>query len=191
MAVRGSIPLPERGRSSIAGFSTTLFFPDYPTPIPSRPPTKLRAPVFLAAKTGRRKIVRGGKDRMLAQPTAGGLHFRERLPRPGSSTKCQVSHDWSWPQEAPGAKTSLVQKRVEIGLSVDRTALGLQDVRCTTALPPKAEVHPQFRYVAEVPQAAVSNRSKASAYSMTSSAWASSVDGISRPSAFATMHAAQ
>jgi len=47
-------------------------------------------------------------------------------PRPGSSTKCQVSYDWSWPQEAPGAKTSLVQKRVEIGLSVDRTALGLQ-----------------------------------------------------------------
>jgi hypothetical protein len=57
--------------------------------------------VFLAAKSGRRKIVRGGKDRMLAQPTAGGLHFRERPPRPGSSTKCQVSYDWSWPQEAP------------------------------------------------------------------------------------------
>jgi len=63
---------------------------------------------------------------MLAQPTAGDLHFRERSPPPGSSTKCQVSYDWSWPQEAPGAKTSLVQKRVEIGLSVDRTALGLQ-----------------------------------------------------------------
>ena len=104
------------------------------------------------------------------QPTAGGLHFRERSPRPGSSTKCQVSYDWSWPQEAPGAKTSLVQKRVEIGSVSIARIWACSDVRCTTALPPKAEVRPQSRYVAEVPQAAVSNRSKASAYSMTSSA---------------------
>jgi hypothetical protein len=37
------------------------------------------------------------------------------------------------------------------------------DVRCMTALPPKAEVHPRSCYVAFVPKAAVSNRSKAAA----------------------------
>src|SRR5215472_14828505 len=86
---------------------------------------------FEPARLPRRKV-RQAENRARWQrsdacaPTAGGLHFRERFPRPGSSTKCQVSYDWSWPQEAPGAKTSLVQKRVEIALSVDRTALGLQ-----------------------------------------------------------------
>src|SRR5262249_62204843 len=34
------------------------------------------------------------------------------------------------------------------------------DVRCMTVLPPKAEVHPRSCYVAQVPKAAVSNRSK-------------------------------
>jgi len=34
------------------------------------------------------------------------------------------------------------------------------DFRCMTALPPKAEVHPRSCYVANVPEAAVSNRSK-------------------------------
>src|SRR5262249_60984406 len=37
------LPLKGGEVTSIAGFSTTLFFPDYPTPIPNRPPTKLRA----------------------------------------------------------------------------------------------------------------------------------------------------
>jgi hypothetical protein len=32
----------------------------------------------------------------------------------------------------------------------DATNRHCSDVRCTTALPPKAEVHPQSRYVAEV-----------------------------------------
>jgi hypothetical protein len=38
--------------------------------------------------------------------------------------------------------------------------LSSEDVRRTTALPPKAEVHPRSCYVAQVPQVAVSNRSK-------------------------------
>src|SRR5262249_22319414 len=96
--------------------------------------------VFLAAKSGRRKIVRGGKDRMLAQPTAGGLHFRERPPawlfhEMSSFLRFELAAGGPWGQD-----------------------WACSDVRCTTAFPQKAEVHPQFRYVAEVPQAAVSNQ---------------------------------
>src|SRR5439155_2024889 len=61
------------------------------------------------------------------------------------------------------------------------------DVRCTTVLPPKADVHPRSCYVAFVPKAAVSNRSKAAPYSITSSARASSVSGTVRPSALAVL----
>src|SRR5215471_21847828 len=104
----------KRGPPSIAGFNPVLPRLSHPHPKPSAYEASSQ-PVFLAAKSGRRKIVRGGKDRMLAhRPQAVFISVRGP-PRPGSSTKCQVSYDWSWPQEAPGAKTSLVQKRVEIG----------------------------------------------------------------------------
>src|SRR5215471_5089237 len=64
----------KRGPPSIAGFNPVLPGLSHPHPKPSAYEASSQ-PVFLAAKTRRRKIVRGGKDRMLAQPTAGGLHF--------------------------------------------------------------------------------------------------------------------
>src|SRR5262245_16550635 len=63
------------------------------------------------------------------------------------------------------------------------------NVRCTTALPPKAEVHPRCCYVAEVPRAAVSRCSngvrRKPVYSITSSARNMIDGGICTPRAFA------
>ena len=49
----------------------------------------------------------------------------------------------------------------------------------------RADLHASSGHVAEVPQAAVSNRSKPTLYSITSSASASSVAGTSMPNALA------
>jgi hypothetical protein len=62
---------------------------------------------------------------------------------------------------------------VSIGVKLGRAG----DVRCTTALPPKEDVHPRSCYVAFVPDSDIW-----SDYSITSSARASSVGGTSRPS---------
>src|SRR2546421_1311353 len=56
-----------------------------------------------------------------------------------------------------------------------------------SALPLKADKAQTCRYVCFVPKAAVSNRSNAGPYSITSSARASIDGGISRPSAFAVL----
>ena len=61
------------------------------------------------------------------------------------------------------------------------------EVRCTAALPPKAEVHPRSRYVAQVPTAAVSTRSRTAPYSITSSARACSEGGTVSPSILAAL----
>src|SRR5262249_42506062 len=53
------------------------------------------------------------------------------------------------------------------------------DVRCMTALPPKAEVHPRFCYVANVPEADSCIAAKCPAYSITSSATTRSVCSMS------------
>jgi hypothetical protein len=61
------------------------------------------------------------------------------------------------------------------------------DVRCTTALPPKAEVHPRSCYVAFVPQGDICSAARNPVYSITSSARASSDGGTSRPSTLAVV----
>src|SRR5258707_5572835 len=58
------------------------------------------------------------------------------------------------------------------------------NVRCTTALPPKADVHPRCCYVAFVPISDICSAANCD-YSITSSARASSVGGMSRASALA------
>jgi len=58
------------------------------------------------------------------------------------------------------------------------------DVRCTTALPPEADVHARSCYVAFVPISDICSTANCD-YSITSSARASSVGGTSRPSALA------
>jgi len=48
-------------------------------------------------------------------------------------------------------------------MSLEGQLRSSEHVRCTTTLPPKAEVHPQSRYVTEVPGADMAS------YSITSS----------------------
>src|SRR5262249_4332006 len=60
------------------------------------------------------------------------------------------------------------------------------DVHCTTAPPPKAEVHPRSCFLAQVPTA-VSTRSRTAPYSITSSARASDEGGTVSPSILAAL----
>jgi hypothetical protein len=50
-----------------------------------------------------------------------------------------------------GAGSSPLQCGISTGL-MSEVGRHCSDVRCTTALPPKAEVHPQSCYVANVPK---------------------------------------
>ena len=76
---------------------------------------------------------------------------------------------------AAGFQSSLCRSWVKIGLRG-----GVR--RCMTAFPPKADVEPRSYDVANVPLAAVSNRSKQYLYSITSSAMARSDGDTVRPS---------
>src|SRR5215813_4824461 len=63
---------------------------------------------------------------------------------------------------AAGFRSCLCQLRVKIG--------HCGDVRRMTTFPPKAEVHPQFCYVAKVPKAVSCTAASRISYSTTSSA---------------------
>src|SRR5262245_28333597 len=82
MAVRGSIPPLKGGGHQHCRVQHNPVLPglSHPHPKPSAYEASSQ-PVFLAAKTGRRKIVRGGKDRMLAsRPQAVFISVRGPPP---------------------------------------------------------------------------------------------------------------
>src|SRR5262245_9370047 len=70
---------------------------------------------------------------------------------------------------------------VVIASELQGQALDAEVLRCTTALLPKADVHPRSCFVANVPKPAVSKRSKQRSYSITSSARASSAHSRRSP----------
>src|SRR5262249_59338672 len=122
------LPLKGGEVTSIAGFSATLFFPDYPTPIPSRPPTKLRA-----SSSSSPQSQAGGKSCEVAK--IGCL--RSRPPAVFISVRgppAWLFHEMS----------SFLPFYLAAGGPWGQD-WACSDVRCTTALPPKAEVHPQSR----------------------------------------------
>jgi len=57
-----------------------------------------------------------------------------------------------------GGAGNLLRCEISTGLmSAPGQIRSSSDVRCTTALPPKAEIQPRSCYVAQVPEAVVSN----------------------------------